>query len=388
MGMPVQQAPRGRAVVMAHDPQSIMVHQTPEVHECIETLLKELRAAMKVQIKVDVRFLSVGNDFLREVGFNWSHFSLDPDGYDASGNIDGFNMASPSYGGFVPWVQPGGVLGFDVEGEVIGIIDSLPFGFGHPFGDADAEFDEDTMSFSFTKAPLTGTSFIQTGIPFFGAQTGGLALDFGYSGAVDIGGTFRLGHKRDQVKMLSAPTITLANGQRGFISVSTDYSYIATYSVDGNILIPEIEEVGDTVELRVRPIASADLKYVFMELEPVITVTDLTRTAPFTTIVGVPGGEGGGAGAAVQNFMTLPTVNEQTLETTVGVPDRGVLIVGGLTAGERTRHEGGVPILDKIPVVKRLFSAEGRRVSRDQLFVMACPEIIELGEQEQRVSSK
>jgi type II secretory pathway component GspD/PulD (secretin) len=188
------------------------------------------------------------------------------------------------------------------------------------------------------------------------------------------------------MKTLSAPTITLANGQLGYITVATQIDYVATYSVDQNTLVPEIDTVSDAVQLMVRPVVSADLKYVFLELSPTILQTDLSNTVSYTTFVGQPGGGGttggGASGAAVQNFFTLPRINQQTLETTVGVPDRGVLIVGGLTTSERRHHEGGVPILDKIPLIKRIFSAEGRKISRDRLFVMARPQIIIIGEEE------
>jgi len=117
-------------------------------------------------------------------------------------------------------------------------------------------------------------------------------------------------------------------------------------------------------------------------------ITELKRE-PFTTWVGQPGGGGAGgggaAGASVTNFITLQSGYVQRAETTVGVPDRGVVVVGGLTTSSGEQHEGGVPILDKIPFIKRLFSAEGRKIERDTLFVLARPTIIILKEEEARM---
>ena len=76
---------------------------------------------------------------------------------------------------------------------------------------------------------------------------------------------------------------------------------------------------------------------------------------------------------------------QELLETTVGVPDRGMLIVGGLTTSFGSHDEGGLPILDKIPILKRLFSAETRDASRDTLFILVRPQIIILAEEEQRM---
>ena len=183
------------------------------------------------------------------------------------------------------------------------------------------------------------------------------------------------------------PRVVLANGQAGYITVATLSDYISSYDVEDNVLVPQIDSVTDAISLQVRPIVSHDLKYVFLELAPTVLETDLTKQAQWITFVGQPGGDTGGAsGASVVNSVVLPQVKASVLETTVGVPDRGILVVGGLTQGSREQHEGGVPILNKIPIIKRLFSAEGRKVGRKTLFVIVRPRIIILGEEEQRMN--
>ncbi|MCK4375842.1 MAG: hypothetical protein KAX19_10950, partial [Candidatus Brocadiae bacterium] len=358
--------PRGRAFLLGNDPGQVIIVQSAEVHECIEDLLRELRAAMKVQVKVDVRFLSISDDFMREVGFNWPDVTLHGKNFDETGELIGFNLSSRTYGGFVPWAQ--------LEDTV------LPFGFGHPWIVPDPAVPEE-------KGALTPMApFIGTGIPFFGEPTSGLTFDFGWgSDKFNLSGLFRLGEERDEIKTLSSPSITLANGQLGFITVETDYDYISTYSVDDGVLVPEIDSVSETVNLSVRPIVSADRRYVFLELSPTVQTVTWQTPASFTTFVGQPGGEGGAAGASVDNTVVLPATRSQFLETTVGVPDRGVLVVGGLGSSTRTHSEGGVPILSKIPILKRIFSAEGRKVERTTLFVLAKPQIIILGEEEKRM---
>jgi type II secretory pathway component GspD/PulD (secretin)/tetratricopeptide (TPR) repeat protein len=352
--------PRGRAFVIMSDPGQLVIIQTADVHACIEKLLKDLRAIMKIQVQVDVRFMSVSTDFLREIGFEWPSFTAGPNVFDINGAMQGFNVSSSAYGGYVPFVIPGS--------EIIQFGTPLDF----------SAIDEKTQ--------LTGTtSFIGTGAPFFPASAG-MNLDFGWAkDGWQLSGMFKLGHERNAVKTLSAPRITLANGQLGYITISTERAYVSTYEVEDSILIPTVDTVADAVDLRVRPIVSADRRYVFLELAPSIIVTSLEDKVSFDTFVGVPGGEGGAAGATVTNFIVTPTQKVETLETTVGVPDRGILIVGGLSVDTRTQKEGGLPIFDKIPVLKRLFSAEGRRVTRDTLFVLARPEIIILPDEEARM---
>ena len=222
-----------------------------------------------------------------------------------------------------------------------------------------------------------------------GANTG-LTLNLGYgSDTLNISGLFRLANSRDELRTVHAPQITLSNGQQGYLSVTTDHAYVDSYTVQNNTLTPTVANISDIIELSVRPVVSADRRYVFMELFPVIQQTDLTNQFAFTTFTGQPGGGGttggGAAGSTVTNVITLPVATAESFATTVGVPDRGVVIVGGLSHVEREQHEAGVPILDKIPILKRLFSAEGRKLDRDTLFIMAKPTIQILDELEHQM---
>ena len=328
VAMPV--GPRGRAFVMETDPGSLVVIQTAKVHECIEKLLRELRTAMTIQIQVDVRFLQVGADFMRQVGFSWDDFILHPDKGTTFSALSGFQM-------FQSGDEP----------------------------------------------------FIGTGLPFFTIEdvpNPGLSLSLGWNDSFLLTGLFRLAESRDDVKTLSAPRITLTNGQMGYIIQSTQYDYVSTYEVNESILVPTTDTVANSVSLFVRPLASYDRRYVFLELLPTVLSSDITNQVSFETFVGVPGGTtGGAAGEVVTNFITLPQITTNSLATTVGVPDRGIVVVGGMSNSTREQVEQGVPILSKIPIIKRLFSAEGGQVSRTTLFVLARPQIIILNEEEARM---
>jgi len=387
--------PQGDIYVLPNNPGQIIVYQTAEVHECIERLLKDMRASMKVQVYVDFRFLQVNTDFFREVGFRWDNFTLDAGAFSGPyDQLKGMGLSSPNYGGFDPFLTPSV---FDTiflpdpddptEGEYQAILSQEYLWLTHPFAEPDWEIDDDTGVITWTKATLPPTApFMGTGTPFY-EQASGLNLDVGFGGdKLNLSGFFRLAHERNAARTLSAPQIMLANGQQGFILNSTEFDYVSTFDVEDNVLVPEIDTVTSTIGLMVRPVVGDDLRYVFLELAPQIADVDLTEKVSFETFVGQPGGtEGGASGASVLNFITLPRITSNTLATTVGVPDRGVVVVGGLSQSNRDHHEHGVPILDRIPLLKRLFSAEGRSIDRNTQFIMVSPDIVILGEEEQRM---
>ncbi len=393
------QLPQGRAFVLGTDAGSIVIVQTPEVHECIEKLLKELRSTRKIQVHVDVRFLSVTSNFLREVGFQWNDLTLDAGAFDGPFNqLSGFTATGSSIGmgGFVVPDLTGVVFVPDPANPGTGTFQGVGKGyntFGVTFTNPipAVSVDPDTGEVTYDQNFTSGAPAIGTGLPFFaeGANKG-LNLSLGYgSDSFNLTGLFRLAHSRDELRTVHAPQITLTNGQQGYLSVSTDYDYVDGYQVQNNTLTPTTATASDIIELSVRPVVSDDRRYVFMELFPVIQQTDLTNQFQFTTFTGQPGGGGttggGAAGSTVTNLITLPKTTQESFATTVGVPDRGIVIVGGLSHVERDQHEAGVPILDKIPILKRLFSAEGRKLDRDTLFIMAKPQIQILDELEHQM---
>jgi hypothetical protein len=82
--------------------------------------------------------------------------------------------------------------------------------------------------------------------------------------------------------------------------------------------------------------------------------------------------------------VQLPTFNATTVQTTVSVPDGGTALLGGIRRASEGSVTRGVPILDKVPGVSRLFKNRGigRDVGLSQMTVT--PRIIILEEEELR----
>jgi type II secretory pathway component GspD/PulD (secretin) len=120
---------------------------------------------------------------------------------------------------------------------------------------------------------------------------------------------------------------------------------------------------------------SADKRYVTMNLRPGVSQPAGIQTFAFS-------GGAAGAAAAADAFIQLPNTLIQVIRTTVSVPDGGTLLIGGLKTTQEIESEAGVPVLSKIPVLKRLYSA--RNVLKDEqvLLIMIKPKIMIQREQE------
>ena len=83
--------------------------------------------------------------------------------------------------------------------------------------------------------------------------------------------------------------------------------------------------------------------------------------------------------------VQLPTFSVFTVSTTVSVPDGGTILLGGIKRLSEGRSEFGVPGLDKIPYLNRLFRnvSIGRETS--SLMMMVTPRIIIQEEEEEKL---
>jgi type II secretory pathway component GspD/PulD (secretin) len=82
--------------------------------------------------------------------------------------------------------------------------------------------------------------------------------------------------------------------------------------------------------------------------------------------------------------LQLPEIQITRVNTTVSVPDGGTLLLGGQTIAGEQERETGVPVLSKIPFLKRLFTNRGIAKDEQVLLILVKPTIIIQREQEQR----
>jgi len=73
----------------------------------------------------------------------------------------------------------------------------------------------------------------------------------------------------------------------------------------------------------------------------------------------------------------VPVIGTQELTTTVTVPNRHTVILGGLITDQEQRTETGIPLLKDIPGLGYLFSSLKKDVVRRELIVMIQPFIID-----------
>src|SRR3972149_5870884 len=187
-------------------------------------------------------------------------------------------------------------------------------------------------------------------------------------------------------EILTSPRITLSNTQRGNIAVVKTINYVQSTSVSEGVVTPVIGTIPEGTTFDVRPIVSADRKYIYLEVTPSVfqveEITSFTFSGLSTDVTVGGGGAGSSINVPPEQTVQLPRVNVSQVSVTVYVPDKGTLMIGGLGSINKSNLTNGIPILSKIPVLKRLFSLDQKSNKKSNLIILLKPTIIIKEEQE------
>ena len=80
---------------------------------------------------------------------------------------------------------------------------------------------------------------------------------------------------------------------------------------------------------------------------------------------------------AIGGGVQVPDINTQELNTTVIVPDRATVLLGGLVTQQDTKNVAGVPFLSTIPLMGNLFKSTSDITNRQELVVMIQPTVVQ-----------
>jgi general secretion pathway protein D len=336
---------------------TLVVRQTREVHEQLERFLNDLREVTNLMVEVQTRFLIAEDNFLEDIGVDWR--GLGDNGNSNVAPTGGLGTAPP-FNDFGAPPLPGsisqpGPLGTGNQPGFFATSGNDPV-----LGKTENIFDQS----------LSGTN------PLTGA--GGLSLQWISLGDTESEMILRAVDKSERVELVTAPRLLVHSGERANVTVTNQFAYVAGYGVEiaqaSSIADPQIDVVEEGAILDVRPVVSADRKFVKLELRPTLANLQLPI---LQAVVGV----GNGTPVTIQ----FPNLTVRKVRTTVSIPDGGTLLLGGQTIDEVRNESAGVPILRDIPVLGFFFDRIGKSVTKRRLLILLRVKIVIPTEAEPRL---
>lgn len=359
----------------------IIVTQTATAHNQLRDLLKQLRQARALQIAVEARYITVSRNYLEQIGVDLDVVLNNGNaGFDRAGFAN-TPLRDPATGALVLVPRQFSRLGF-TPGAPAGIGVPIPTqAFPQPFGQPGlipARGDVGPHSGQWTPIPIVNNTLDlavpnATNIPgsLGGADTAPAFQMFGtFLDNLQVDFLLRATQVDNRASDLDAPRLVLFNGQRATFSAFIEQDYVSALTpvLGDNVGLfqPIIATALTGRSLDVRATVTADRRYVTMTVQT------------FTQVSGdpVPFQFAGGSTTGGAGFVQLIRRTTQTINTTVSVPDGGTLLIGGLKQSAERETDAGVPILSRIPILKRAFSNSALVKDDQVLLILIKPKII------------
>lgn len=372
---------------------NLIIVNTPKNHRAITGLLSKLRAVRNLQINVESRFLLVNEEYFEQIGVDLDIYFANNNEFNILRTIDPTLLPSDMFGRteggqfqFNRVVQ--GAPFFDTTGD--GIPDQP---IGQPVfqpgtqGDSFSPIQSAQNSFGLTEG-LTQGSFASDVFSLIRSSAGGPALSLAGRFLDDVQVDFLVeATQADRSSMtLTAPRLTITNGQLAYTFVGTQTSFISDLTpVVSNAAVgldPTVGVVPEGVRLVVRGVVSADRRYVTLDVTTDVATAALTATQ---TVQAAAGGTGNIPGSGIATgTIQLPVVTITRVQTTVTVPDQGTVLLGGQRVVNEFVTETGVPVLSKIPVLNRFFTNRIETKEEQTLLILIKPTVLIQNEEEEK----
>jgi general secretion pathway protein D len=371
---------------------SLVISQTQDVHDEIADLLEQLRRMQDLQVTIEVRFITLNDNFFERIGVDFD-FDI-RDRSDHAGQIFGraTSTAVDSTSGALP--RDLGDPSRDPNSYTVGLQGATTSTSTTPLytADLDIPFQQNTFGLA---------------IPQFGGfdPTAGATMGFAILSQIEAFFFIQAAQADRRTNVLQAPKVTLFNGQQASIQDQSQSPFVmSVIPVVGDFAAaqqPVIVVLNEGTHLTVQAVISSDRRFVRLTIVPYFSQIGDVNTFRFvgeettTTdssqegVQDTPNNSTKKATKTTSNnsgtTVQLPTFSYVTVSTTVSVPDGGTVLLGGIKRLSEGRNEAGVPILDKIPYINRLFKNVGIGRETQSLMMMVTPRIIIQEEEEEKL---
>lgn len=318
-----------RASILQHL-SVLIITQTKAVHILIQHVLDRLRQSALLMVALESRYVEVEDSFLESIGVTWV-----PDASGMPGYRGNFGTGQTTDGGTV----------YNRAYRYY----QLASTFAKPW----RVFSDDLMR---------------------NQNDTGLTLNYQLIGDSFAEFILNVIKMKKRGSVLFAPRITVMNTQRAFIQVVTQEAYVRGYggAVDAGA-VPEIDiqDFSLGVVLEVKPVVSADRRFITIEMLPTTAVLGEKGLQDRTFVFG-----------NVIYQIQFPQIVLRRIRTTVIVPNGGTILMGGLMDDIENSFESGIPFLSKIPVLGFLFRQKEQQRRKRQLLIFVKAKVISYSDDE------
>jgi general secretion pathway protein D len=322
----------------------LIVHNTPENHRRIQTILAEINDTPKL-VTIEAKFVEVQQTNFDALGFDWSMNAGGVSYNPGTGNGDHF-LSSDVTGSNTGLGQGSAELGVAKGASV-----TNGLRYANEFFSDFAGTDE-----LFSTYMILGNYGFKTVVHALEQQANGDVLSS--PKVTTLSGTtaiLRMVTERYFPESWTEPEVTAG-------SLNTGASYKPSIPTFG-----EARDIG--VILEVLPTVASDNYSIDLELKPqVIDFIGYDDAFNYDMVIN---------GQTITAKASMPILSSRTVETKVIVWDGETVVLGGMIQERVQKYEDKVPLIGDIPVLGRLFRSSGEKSAKVNLLVFVTARLVD-----------
>ncbi len=377
------QFPTGASATFLPASSKLVVRNTQENIDLIETLVQQAAGDVIKQVEIEAKFIEITQNNSKELSFDWLLGQANL-GSNKKVFFGGGNTASAS-GGQYPFAPPGS--------------DS-------PVGSYAVTQGNRSGSFAISGNAIDALLFGTAGAP--AAVAPGIFSVAGVFTDPQFQVVIRALNQQKGVDLLSAPRVTTKSGQKATIEIVREFLYPTQFQPpqipqnfrsDGGISLgtglvgtttqgasfpvtpttpTNFEKRNTGVTLEVEPVVGPDGFTIDLNLQPQVVEFDgfINYGSPIqttsTNILGqsVPV-------VLTPNVINQPIFSTRKVTTSVSIYDGSTVVLGGLVREDVQRVRDKIPLLGDIPLIGRLFRSEVDQSIKRNLVIFVTARLID-----------
>lgn len=190
------------------------------------------------------------------------------------------------------------------------------------------------------------------------------------SNSRDINAILRAEATKDNINVVSSPSLMVLNNQEASIKVGDSVPIRTSQSTNTNdstnpIQTSGIQMVDTGINLSIRPrVNSGGL--VLMDILQTVNGVKATETSDIDS----------------------PTISKREIESSVAIQSGETIVLGGLIKEDNTYTRFGVPLFHEIPLIGPLFGSTTRNKDKNELVVLITPRVVNSRQDAQSITDE
>ncbi len=174
-------------------------------------------------------------------------------------------------------------------------------------------------------------------------------------------------------KLLSAPSLVVLNNRQAKINVGQKIPIVQNYISNNVLPVTTTTSSGSTTTTPTTSGVGLTGSVQYLDTGTILTATPRVNPGG---LVFLDVSQEVSVAAPTTSVSGNPPVNNRTIDTTIAVQSGETVLLGGLIREDDSSSNDGIPGLNHVPILGRLFGNKNDKKSRTELIVLITPTVI------------